>query len=247
MQNGLKIILSHKQSSIHNKRRHEKLAAIILCGGSGWRLKPDIWVPKPKLKINNETLISYQVNWLKKHGMNKIVLATNITDLIDGTSVTYSIEQRKLGTGGAVKKAAEQVEDERVYVMNVDDIVFYDPKKLYEYANSGAAILVAKPALPFGRVLTEDTYVTEFAQKPQLDFHVSTGHYVFETSIIRQYFPDEGDLELKTLPKLADARLIRAYKYDGEWLTINTMKELLNVRERLRKHNLKQQQHAASQ
>ena len=106
---------------------------------------------------------------------------------------------------------------------------------------------MAKPALTFGRVLTEENYVTEFAQKPQLDYDVSTGHYVFETSIIRRYFPDEGDLELKTLPKLADARLIRAYKYDGEWLTINTMKELLNVRERLRKHNLKQQQHAASQ
>jgi NDP-sugar pyrophosphorylase family protein len=215
--------------------------AIVLCGGTAWRLKPHIWVPKPKLKINDETLISYQVKWLKEHGMSKIVLATNVTNLIDDTSVTYSIEKKKLGTGGAVKKAAEQVGDERVYVMNVDDIVFYDPGKLYEYANSGAAILVAKPALPFGRVLAEDTYVTEFAQKPQLDFYVSTGHYVFETSTIRRYFPDEGDMELKTLPKLADERMIRAYEYEGEWLTINTMKELLNVRERLRKHNSKKQ------
>jgi len=33
--------------------------------------------------------------------------------------------------------------------------------------------------------------------------------------------------------------MIRAYEYEGEWLTINTMKELLNVRERLRKHNSK--------
>ena len=95
--------------------------------------------------------------------------------------------------------------------------------------------------MPFGRVLAEDTYATEFAQKPQLDFYVSTGHYVFETSRIRQYFPDEGDMELKTPPKLADERMIRTYEYEGEWLTINTMKELLNVRERLRKHNSKKQ------
>jgi len=53
------------------------LEAIILCGGSGWRFKPDIWVPKPKLKINDETLIAHQVNWLKKHGFNRIILATN--------------------------------------------------------------------------------------------------------------------------------------------------------------------------
>jgi len=28
--------------------------------------------------------------------------------------------------------------------MNVDDIVFYDPKELYEYSDKGAAILMAK-------------------------------------------------------------------------------------------------------
>ncbi|MDI6691062.1 MAG: sugar phosphate nucleotidyltransferase [Candidatus Bathyarchaeota archaeon] len=216
------------------------MEAIILCGGSGWGLKPDIWIPKPKLKINNETLISHQINWLRKHGIDKIILAADTPNLTEDHDVIHSVEKKKLGTGGAVKKAAGHIKGNKVYVMNVDDIVFYDPKKLYEYADKGAAILMAKPTLPFGRIRTENTYVIRFEQKPQLDFYVSTGHYVFKTSVIRQFFPDEGDMELQTLQTLADKRMLRAYPYNSTWLTINTMKDLLKVREYFKLHKIEE-------
>jgi len=205
--------------------------AIILCGGSSWRLKPDVWVPKPKLRINGETLVSHQINWLKKHGINRIILATNNPALSTDPSVIYSMEEKKLGTGGAVTKAIEKVVDKKVYVMNVDDIVFYDPKELFKYANKGAAILMAKPKLPFGKILTSNTHVIRFEQKPQLDFYVNAGHYVFQKSVIEEYFPEKGDMELQTLQILADKRMLKGYEYKGLWLTINTMKDLLAVRE----------------
>jgi NDP-sugar pyrophosphorylase family protein len=205
--------------------------AIILCGGSCWRLKPNIWIPKPKLKIDDETLISIQVRWLKNHGINRIILATNNPNLIKDSSVTYSMEEKKLGTGGAIKKAVERVKSRRVYVMNVDDIVFYDPKKLYDYADKGAAILMARPQLPFGRIYTSNTHVISFEQKPRLDFYVNAGHYVFKKSVIAKLFPDKGDIEAKTLEVLADKKMLRGYPYEGLWLTINTMKDLLAVRE----------------
>jgi NDP-sugar pyrophosphorylase family protein len=207
-----------------------KTNAIILCGGSGWRLKPDIWIPKAKLEINDETLISRQLNRLKNHGITRIILATNIPDLIGDPAVTRSIEERKLGTGGAVKKAAEHVKGAEVYVMDVDDIVFYDPKELYPYADKGAAILMAKPKLPFGKVQTQNTYVIRFNQKPLLNFYVNAGHYVFKTSVIRKYFSEEGDMELQTLQKLADKKMLRGHRYNGIWLTISAMKDLIQVR-----------------
>jgi len=150
--------------------------------------------------------------------------------------VIHSLEEKKLGTGGAVKKAAEHVQEKRVYVMNVDDIVFYDPRELYEYSDRGAAILMAKPKLPFGRIQTANTHVVRFEQKPRLDFYVNAGHYVFKTSVINRYFPDQGDMELQTLQNLADKRLVRGYAYNGVWLTINTMKDLISVRERFELH-----------
>ncbi|MEM1590237.1 MAG: NTP transferase domain-containing protein [Candidatus Bathyarchaeia archaeon] len=57
------------------------MEAIILCSGSEWRLKPDTWIPKPKLKINNKTLIEHQINRLRKHGIQRIILAANNKNL----------------------------------------------------------------------------------------------------------------------------------------------------------------------
>jgi NDP-sugar pyrophosphorylase family protein len=62
------------------------LEAIILAGGDAWQLKPNTWVPKPKLKINNETLISHQINWLRRHGISRIILATDSPSITDEPS-----------------------------------------------------------------------------------------------------------------------------------------------------------------
>jgi molybdopterin-guanine dinucleotide biosynthesis protein A len=62
------------------------LEAIILAGGDAWQLKPNTWVPKPKLKINNETLIPRQINWLKRHEISRIILATDSPSVTDDPS-----------------------------------------------------------------------------------------------------------------------------------------------------------------
>jgi NDP-sugar pyrophosphorylase family protein len=211
--------------------------AIILCGGEGWRLKPDTWVPKPLLKIDDKTLLDRQVNWLVNHGFESIILAASKeiaeglrSHILEGT-VKLSPEEVKLGTGGATRKAVELCRSKRVYVMNVDDIVFYDPKELYDYADKGGAILMAKPMLPFGKILTRGSKVLRFEQKPPLKFYVNAGHYVLKSDVVKKFFPERGDMELQTFQRLADLGKLRGYKYNGLWLTINTMKDLIRVRE----------------
>ncbi len=211
--------------------------AIILCGGEGWRLKPDTWVPKPLLKIDDESLLERQVNWLVNHGFESIILAASKEIAEDLRShmlkgiVELCIEEEKLGTGGATKKAVELCESKRVYTMNVDDIVFFDPKELYDYADKGGAILMAKPQLPFGKIWIRGSKVLRFEQRPSLDFYVNAGHYVLKTDLVKRVFPDKGDMELQTFQRLADMGKLQGYKYNGLWLTINTMKDLIRVRE----------------
>jgi NDP-sugar pyrophosphorylase family protein len=211
--------------------------AVILCGGEGWRLKPDTWVPKPLLKIDDKTLLDRQVNWLVNNGFESIILAASkdIAEELRSHAleaiVNLSIEEEKLGTGGATKNAVKLCKSKRVYVMNVDDIVFYDPKELYDYADKGGAILMAKPMLPFGKILARGSRILRFEQKPSLRFYVNAGHYVLKTNIVKEHFPERGDMELQTFQRLADLGKLRGHKYNGLWLTINTMKDLIKVRE----------------
>ena len=204
--------------------------AIILAGGEGWRLKPATWVPKPLLKINKNTLIDHQIRWLRSHDFENIVVASNRDDLTK-QPVDYSLEEDSLGTGGATKKAFELIKGKVAYVMNVDDLVFYDPKELFDYAGKGAGILLAKPEIPFSRVTLENGIsVIRFQQRETLDFYVSTGHYVFKRSIVENLFPDKGDFEFTAMQRLADKKMLQGYTYHGIWFTLNTMKELMRVK-----------------
>jgi NDP-sugar pyrophosphorylase family protein len=210
--------------------------AIILCGGEGWRLKPDTWIPKPLLKISaDETLLDKQIRWLLEHNFDNIILASNRpfpeSPFFTNPKVQPCLERRKLGTGGAVKRATTLVSADKFYVMNVDDIVFYDPRKLYDQATEGAAVLLAQPQLPFGKVTMQRDLITKFEQRPVLDIWVSAGHYVFSKEIVKEFFPDEGDFEWKTMQQLANNKRLKGLKYRGDWLTLNTMKDLIRIRE----------------
>lgn len=204
--------------------------AIILAGGEGWRLKPATWVPKPLLKINKQTLIDHQIGWLQSYGFESIVVASDRTDLTK-QSVIYSTEKDTLGTGGATKKAFSKIKGDVAYVMNIDDIVFYDPNELFDYAGKGAGILLAKPVLPFGMVSLQDGInVVRFQHRASLDFYVNAGHYVFKKAVVEKYFPEKGDLEFTTMQRLADQKMLQGYTYHGMWFTLNTMKDLIQAR-----------------
>ncbi|WXG44612.1 MAG: sugar phosphate nucleotidyltransferase [Promethearchaeati archaeon SRVP18_Atabeyarchaeia-1] len=216
---------------------HLKYEAIILCGGEGWRLKPDEWTPKPLLKITEtESLLDMQVRWLVDNGFDNIVLASNRSfpesDMFTSRKVQMCTERKKLGTGGAVKRAAVLIDTDRFYVMNVDDVAFYDPRTLYDRATTGAAILLAKPRLPFGKVtLQGDDIVKGFEHRPILDMWVSAGHYVFSSGIVEKYFPAYGDFEHTAMQQIAGDNLLRGLKYPGDWLTLNTAKDLIAIQE----------------
>ncbi len=211
--------------------------AIILSGGFGRRLKPHTDVSKPLLKLkSNLTLVDYQIQWLQKYGFKRIILASREQPLTD-LDVEYSLETEKLGTGGALKKAAKKCTEEYVYFMNVDDILLgdYNPRELQEYADQGGAIVIAKPRLKFGTVQIENDLITGFRQKPHLDFYVSAGHYTFKTQVILEHFPDNGDFEDQTNPKLASLGMLRPYPFHGLWITVNTYKDLVKVRRHFQK------------
>jgi NDP-sugar pyrophosphorylase family protein len=210
--------------------------AIILCGGKGWRLKPDTWTPKPLLKIStDETLLDRQIRWLLEHDFSNVILASNMSFPESAHSrnpaVQLCLEKKRLGTGGALRRAAALVNTDQFYAMNVDDIVFYDPRKLYEYAGGGAAILLAQPRLLFGKITTRRNKVTKFEDRPLLDIWVSAGHYVFSNKLVQKYFPDEGDFERKAMQKIVNDKFLNGLKYRGDWLTVNTIKDLVKIRE----------------
>ena len=211
---------------------------IILAGGP---------LSKPLLKLNkNLTLLDRQIQWLKKYGCTKIILATskNFIDsaeyvswhLNHGTEDIYeSIETTDLGTAGAAKQAITVPydnccwsENPLVYVMNVDVLVNYNPTDLFEAVGTlNGAILISKPPFPYGRISLRNGLIVRFQEKPCLDFYVSVGHYCFKVSEFLRTCPETGDLERTVLPKMAKERKLNALKYKARWFRIKNDEDVL--------------------
>lgn len=64
-----------------------------------------------------------------------------------------------------------------------------------------------------------------------LDTWANAGHYVFSKEIVVKYFPEEGDFEHNAMQQIAKDNYLKELKYDEEWLILNTMKDLIRIRE----------------
>ena len=209
-------------------------------------MKPYLPFNKALAEVTNgQTLLEYQINWLKRNKADQITLAIDAKTYSDVSAFTprilqevqCSIETNKLGTGGAVRKAVENVESPLVYVMNVDDIIVsenYSPQHLLRLTkeNIKGTLLVTRTYFPFGVIETRDQYVSEFKKKPLLDYWINTGHCVLDTEYIKKHFPVEGDLD-NLLSVMARQRLLVHHKLDGHWFTVNNIKQLEEAREKI--------------
>jgi len=206
-------------------------------------MKPHVWVPKPLVElVEGVTLLEWQVAWLKQHGFSDVYVCAR-GFRIEELDVYWVEEREKLGTGGALKRAALHVRGDQFYACNCDDLLFDDPRNLTKRTQRGATIAVAKPRLPWGLVRVERGRVVEFIEKPVLDnalqvfanFYVSVGHYFWDKDVATSVLPEKGDVERTALPALAANGLLYAYVVKGYWITVNTYKDLIQAREIIQK------------
>lgn len=213
--------------------------AIILCGGQGKRLRPlTDTIPKCMVPLNGKPLIEYQLVLLKRHKIDKIILACGYKwEAIKeryGNKFIYSVEDRPLGTGGALKKAIDLVEEDEFFVTDCDEITDLDLSAMKSIGSN--VIAVSRFKCRFGIVELEGNRVKSFKQKPVLkDIWASMGMYYLNREI-KDKLPDEGSLE-RVLFQDPNFKL-KAYRHNGFWLTVNTRKDKEEAEKFLKEHDI---------
>jgi NDP-sugar pyrophosphorylase family protein len=223
--------------------------AIILAGGKGERLRP-LTQDKPKcmVEVLGNPILGYQLNWLKTHGITKVVIACGyLHEMIEacfgsgsklGIDIEYIIEDQPLGRGGALKGALRLLGEtkEPILALNGDNITNLSlPEVLtFHKANNCLATLVTIPfKSSFGIVeIDKDSKITGFREKPELPYFLNAGIYILQPQII-DHLPDVGDHETETFPALVKRRLLAAYRCDAFWRTIDTVKDVSEVKAEL--------------
>jgi len=210
------------------------MKAIILAGGRGKRLRPVTdYVPKPLVPINNVPIIEWQIKYLKKFGINEVIICTGYKqEMIEnylsmkktGMRIKFSVEKSPLGTGGAIKKAGKMIQDTSFFVINGDIITDIDLKKLSEKQNSIASVELRTK---FGILETDDDKVTRFKEKKEIpDLWMNAGIYHLQKDIL-QHLPTRGDIEKTVFPDFAKKGKISVVKFKHvKWYSIDSFKDM---------------------
>lgn len=204
---------------------------VIIAGGEGNRMGSEL--PKALIVVKGKPILAWQLDYLFKLGIEKIVLAIGhkAEEIIDyvkenhkDVKIDFTIEKDLLGTAGGLKLALQKCSSEFVVVLNCDDITSMDIQKLQEQKEN--TICVAHPQLPFGRILEKDGYAV-FEEKPVLDDWVSCGWYLLNREEMLKILPDKGMLEYDVFPELK----LRLFKHEGFWRPLNTRKDVIEFEE----------------
>jgi mannose-1-phosphate guanylyltransferase len=210
------------------------LKAIILAGGRGKRLRPITdYVPKPLISIKNIPIIEWQIKYLKKFGISEVIICSGYkTEMIEnylknkklGIKITFSIENKPLGTGGAIKKAGKKIKDKSFIVINGDIITNIDLEKLLKKENSIASIQLKTN---FGILQTDKDKIIKFDEKKEIEnLWINAGIYHLNKESIKE-LPNVGDIEKTLFPDYAKKEKLSTIKFtNSKWYSIDSFKDM---------------------
>jgi len=222
------------------------MEAILLVGGQGTRLRPlTINTPKPMLPVAGVPFTVHQILRARDAGVERIILGTSykaevfrsfIADNDLGIEIVVATEPEPLGTGGAIRFAANHLRgDGPVLVFNGDVLTGVDIKALVDTheAKEHEVTLYLTPVedpRAYGLVPTDaDGRVLDFLEKPTsaaeiVTDQINAGCYVFRRDVIDEIPADQViSVERDTFPGLLKRNARVGGVVDpGYWLDLGT-------------------------
>ena len=225
--------------------------AILLVGGFGTRLMPLTKnTPKPMLTVAGVPVTEHQIAMAKAAGITEIVLATSYLSEVfipyfgDGSKwgikIKYAVEKEPLGTGGAIRNAAQLLDtNESVVILNGDVLSSHNlTEQIRQHEAHGADVTLhlteVEDARAFGCVPTDsDGRVTAFLEKMEnpVTNQINAGCYVFYPRIISTIPLDTVvSVERETFPQLVESGAkVFGFVENAYWLDIGTPRALLKA------------------
>lgn len=212
------------------------MEAIVLVGGLGTRLSHILdGVPKPMAPVAGRPFLEYVLDHLIEQGVNRIILAVcykkevimnHFSNSYRGAEILYSIEEKPLFTGGAIKKALTFVSENRFFVVNGDTyfpIDFLSFREVAEKSSMPVAIAVKKMHhfSRYGTVVFDETgLISECLEKtPCEEGYINGGIYDIDKNALLEY-PESFSLEEECFPTLVQNQKMIADIHDHFFIDI---------------------------
>ena len=175
------------------------MIVIILAGGFGTRLQSVVnSVAKPMANINPKPFLEYIFIKLLRYNISKVILSVGykkntIQEYFNhnykNIPIQYAVEDKPLGTGGAIKKALNLLkEGEKALVLNGDTFFDIDIDVFFDFSKNSKLSLAVKPMRNFqryGSIEIKENKVVSFQEKKFTENgYINAGVYCIDKDLL---------------------------------------------------------------
>ena len=177
----------------------------------------------------------YFVNYYNRYSDITVDMLNNSVEIhkikTEPWKVTLLYTGQDTMTGGRIKKATDYIGNERFMLTYGDGVADVDINALiksHETSGKTVTMTAVQPSGRFGAlVIKDENIITSFKEKPKGDESwINGGFFVCEPKVF-DYIPDEDDVifEQRPLERLAEVGELNAFKHNGFWRPMDTLKD----------------------
>lgn len=236
-----------KPTPARKQNRLDTAQAVILAGGMATRLgELTHQLPKSMLRFYDKPFLQYQLELLKDSGFRCILLClgylgSQIEDYFKdggwlGLQITYSYEDKPLGTAGALKKA-EKLLDGQFFTIYGDSYVFLDFEAVWKFFGSKDKLALMTVYQNENRYDTSNTTIRDGLvesydkKQPVAEMrHIEYGVNLFRKEVLAM-IPEGTPYGLEDLfPHLIASRQLLAYEAKERFYEIGSLRGIEEFR-----------------
>lgn len=214
------------------------MKAVILAGGIGSRISEETKTkPKPMIEIGGKPILWHIMKIYSFYGINDFVICCGykgdkIKQYFLENNESWDISCIDTGldtmTGGRLKKVEKLIDDTFCFTYG-DTLNNLDLKKLIKFHNKQnryATVTACNPSEKYGILKIKDEQVVSFEEKPMMkDTWVNGGFFVLEPNVF-DYIKNESTIwEKEPMMKLTKENQLNAFKHNGFYQHMDTIKE----------------------
>ena len=216
------------------------LKVVILAGGKGTRLSEETHQkPKPLIEIGGMPIIWHIMKIYSSYGINDFVICCGYKgNMIKEYFSNFHAESWNITcvdtgfetmTGGRLKQIKKYVEDETFCLTYGDDLKgvnIADLIRFHKKQKKLGTVTVTKNPDRFGVINIDGDIVTSLKEKPLVDdIWINGGYFVLEPKVLDYIKDDSTIFEHEPLQELIKQRQLSAFKYNGQYQPMDTLKD----------------------
>tara|TARA_B100000963_G_scaffold357990_1_gene381498 strand:+ start:1158 stop:1883 length:726 start_codon:yes stop_codon:yes gene_type:complete len=234
---------------------------VFLAGGMGTRLSEETHkIPKPMIKVGKYPILFHIMKHYSNYNFKKFIVCGGYKfdyiksvfkknkNLLNKKKLNWDVNVINTGlrtqTGARIKKIKKYLKDENLFFMTYGDgVTNVNIKKLLQFHKKHkkiATLTAVRPLPRFGNIKLNKNKVSSFSEKDKLqEGWINGGFFVLNRKVFDYIDNRENCIfEREPLQNLSKNGQLMAYKHEGFWHPMDTLRDKNYLNELCKKRKL---------